>query len=325
MLATAVRQQTSPWQLALQNDVASPYRPLLYQPLFSPGGNSPPKELPVGFSALELSGLIAQPGQALGVRGLLLDDAPFTAVLADNEMGLFRNGRRFVALTGTGAFFGSGQPELTIRMKGRPLWSQPWEFTDPNLWQYQQITLTGEAALIDQASIQAERERLFEIWEQDTAVPQWQQPFDLPIHQYLEISSPFGARRSYNGGPYRSYHEGIDFAAYGGTAVYAPAAGTVVLAEQLYVRGDAVIIDHGLGIYTGFYHMSNFLVEPGEIVQPGQVIGAVGTTGLSTGNHLHWDLLVDSIWVDAQTWLEQDLDCWILEGLGSSCELAIDN
>ncbi len=62
--------------------------------------------------------------------------------------------------------------------------------------------------------------------------------------------------------------------------------------------------------------MSDVLVTPGEIVEPGQVIGAVGTSGLSTGNHLHWDLLVDGIWVDAQAWLEQDLDCWILEGLG---------
>jgi murein DD-endopeptidase MepM/ murein hydrolase activator NlpD len=93
----------------------------------------------------------------------------------------------------------------------------------------------------------------------------------------------------------------------------------VVVAEPLYVRGGAVIIDHGLGIYTGFYHMSTVLVMPGEVVQPGQTIGAVGTTGLSTGNHLHWDLLVNGVWVDAQAWLAQDMACWVLAAWGRAC------
>ncbi|NJN55435.1 MAG: M23 family metallopeptidase [Anaerolineae bacterium] len=161
-------------------------------------------------------------------------------------------------------------------MVQQPLWSQPWQFTDPDLWQYQEITLTGAAAEIDQESIRLERERLFAIWEQSSPQPQWTTSFQLPITDYLAISSPFGARRSYNGGPYSTYHEGVDFAAYGGTAVYAPAAGTVVVAEQLYVRGGAVILDHGLGIYSGFYHMSEILVTPGEVVQMGQPIGRSG-------------------------------------------------
>lgn len=319
LLATAVRHNTNPWGLALENNLASPYRPVLYQPIFIPGGDTPPKEVPVGFDRLEFSSLIAHPGQAVAVRGLLNETGPVTAVLAGNEMDSFANGRHFVALSGTGAFFGGGQPELGIQVGGGPLWSQPWEFTDPNLWQYQQITLTGAAAEIDQESIRLERERLFAIWEEDTAVAQYQQEFTVPIRSYLEISSPFGARRSYNGGPYSSYHEGVDFSAYGGTPVYASAAGTVVVAEALYVRGGAVIIDHGLGIYSGYYHMSEVMVKPGDVVEPGQTIGQVGTTGLSTGNHLHWDLLVDGIWVDAQAWLEQDLECWILTGLGGEC------
>jgi len=144
--------------------------------------------------------------------------------------------------------------------------------------------------------------------------------YQLPITDYLEITSPFGARRSYNGGPYRSYHEGVDFSAYGGTPVMAPAAGTVVLAEKLFVRGNAVIIDHGLGVYSGFYHMSEIDTAVGEQVQPGQIVGAVGTTGLSTGNHLHWDLLIDGVWVDGQAWLAQGMGCWILTGWGQECE-----
>lgn len=319
LLKTAVQHNTNPWQLALQNGLTSPYQPTLYQPVFIPGGDQPPTDLPIGFETLELSQLVAQPGQAVAIRGLRSNDEPVTAVLGSNEMDSFSNGRHFVALSGTGAFLGSAQPELSLQAGDTPLWSQPWSFRDPNAWQYQQLTLTGAAAQIDQASIEAERERLFAIWELDTAVPQFNTPFQPPINNYLSLSSPFGARRSYNGGPYRTYHEGVDYAAYAGTAVYAPAAGTVVIAEQLYVRGGAVIIDHGLGIYTGYYHLSELLAAPGDVVQPGQQIGGVGTTGLSTGNHLHWDLLVDGIWVDAQAWLDQDLACWILVGLGEAC------
>jgi murein DD-endopeptidase MepM/ murein hydrolase activator NlpD len=64
----------------------------------------------------------------------------------------------------------------------------------------------------------------------------WQGPFQLPIADYLAISATYGGRRSYNGGPYRTYHEGVDFSAYRGTPVYAPAGGKVVLAEQLFSR-----------------------------------------------------------------------------------------
>lgn len=319
LLQTAVQHNTPLWQIALSNQRNSPYSPTLYQPILLPDATATPHDLPAGFSSLELSQTVGTPGQAVGFRAETAAELPFTAVLGDDEIDLFRNGRFAVGLTGTGAFFGTQQPSLTIQVSDAPLWEQPWQFSDPNSWEYQQITLTGTAAQIDQQSIAEERERLFAIWQESGDVPQWHNPFQLPITSYLEISSPFGARRSYNGGPYRSYHEGVDFAAYGGTAVTAPASGTVVIAELLYVRGNAVIIDHGLGIYSGFYHMSSLSVAPGDVVEQGQRIGEVGTTGLSTGNHLHWDLLVNGVWVDGQAWLAQDMACWILEGLGQSC------
>ena len=95
-------------------------------------------------------------------------------------------------------------------------------------------------------------------------MPQWSNVvsnYQLPI----TWKSPpyYGARRSYNGGPYNTSHEGTDFAAYGGTAVTAPAAGTIVLAEPLAARGGAVIIDHGLGVYSGYYHLSTVGAEAG--------------------------------------------------------------
>ena len=330
LLATAVAHQTSPWQLAILNAHPHPYRPLLYQPLFIPGGDAPPRDLPLGFTTLELAQTPANAGEALALRAVT--EQPLTAVVQLNRLAWSgaAHERRFVALGGTGAFFGAGAPELSIRPVGRPdeppppAWTQPWLFVE-RAWSYEQITLTGAAAAITQEQIRAERERLVALWAHVTPQrlwpqrlwpqPLWAGPFVEPITNYVAVSSHYGARRSYNGGPYRSYHEGVDYAAYGGTAVTAPAAGRVALAEFLTVRGGAVILDHGLGVYSGYYHLSEINVTAAQMVRPGDLLGGVGTTGFSTGNHLHWDFLVNGTWVDAAAWLEQDLAGWIRAGL----------
>jgi murein DD-endopeptidase MepM/ murein hydrolase activator NlpD len=318
LVATAVRHHTSPWQLALQNGLPHPYRPTLYGSIFIEGGQTSPKDLPFGLDFLELSQAPARPGQAVGYRAQ--GKSAVSAWLNLTPFDNLGDGRNHVGLVGTGAFFGTATPELAMQTEPQsPLWVQPWLFLDRDDWEFQQLTLTGEAAAIDAESIRVERERLFALWSEATPDIQWTTSFQLPLTDYLEVSAPYGGRRSYNGGPYRTYHEGVDFAAYGGTPVYAPAAGIVVLAERLFVRGGAVIIDHGLGVYSRFYHMSAVHAEVGQQVQPGDLLGEVGTTGLSTGNHLHWDLLVADTWVDAWVWQEQDMACWLLAGLERPC------
>jgi murein DD-endopeptidase MepM/ murein hydrolase activator NlpD len=254
----------------------------------------------------------------LGIRGKLDSPASVTINLSGTPIPVFQNERRFVGLGGTGAFLEPGDYSLEIQVAGEPQWSQPW-YVAPGDWTFEQITYTGAAAAIDAEAIRQERERLTIIWNQLGERPLWSGAFTLPLDDYLEFSSQYGARRSYNGGPYNRYHEGLDFSAYGGTPVYAPAAGTVAFAKELVARGGAVLLDHGLGIYSGFYHLSEVLVEPGEAVAEGQLLGRVGSTGLSTGNHLHWDLLTGGTWVDPRAWLEQNMACWLLEGWGSPC------
>lgn len=315
---TAIEHGLSPWQLALQNGLTHPYRPLLHAPLFVPDKTSTLRELPPHFTQLELSHIPAIPGKAIALRGIMDSQMPIRTLLAERPFDTFQNNHHVVALGATGAFYGPGEPDLAIIVAEAPLWSQPWRFVD-DTWTFQQITLTGSAAQIDQASIQQERERLFGLWAERTPQPLWQAPFQTPIESYLNISSLFGARRSYNGGPYRTYHEGVDFSAYGGTPVLATANGRVILAEFLYVRGGAVIIDHGFGIFSGYYHLSALNTAVGETVTAGQVVGAVGTTGLSTGNHLHWDLLVANTWVDASRWQADGLACWVRAGWGEPC------
>jgi len=319
LLETAVRLHTSPWAIARYNDLPSPYRPLAYQPLLLPGGNAPPKDLPAGFSQLELSQAVGEPGSVLGWRAEVRETAVISATLGAQPFVVVGNGRHRVGLTALGAFYGSGEPSLNIQVSDGPLWAQPWSIKDRAEWVFQELAYTGAAAEISQADIDAERERLRDVWSVVTPQPYWTAAFSLPIKDYLSVSSTYGDRRSVNGGPYNRYHEGVDFSAYGGTAVLAPAAGRVAVAEVLKVRGGAVILDHGLGIHSGYYHLSEILVQPGQMVQPGDVLGAVGTTGLSTGNHLHWDFLIGTTWVDAQTWLAQDTACWISAGLGEAC------
>ena len=96
----------------------------------------------------------------------------------------------------------------------------------------------------------------------------------------------FGQRRIYNDAP-RSTHTGVDIAAPQGDPIRAANAGKVVLASRLYLSGNAVIIDHGLGVFSFYGHMSKILVKRGQAVLKGDVIGTCGTTGRSTGPHLH--------------------------------------
>ena len=104
------------------------------------------------------------------------------------------------------------------------------------------------------------------------------------------ISGRFGNQRIYNGTP-KSYHSGMDIAAGTGTPIHAPAGGTITLAQKdFYLTGGTVMIDHGHGIGSNFLHMSRLDVKVGDVVKQGDVIGAVGSTGRSTGPHLHWGM-----------------------------------
>ena len=146
--------------------------------------------------------------------------------------------------------------------------------------------------------VAAEREKLNATWSVFNPTRYWNGLFRVPVDKFIKITSPFGTRRSYDGGPFVSYHEGTDFSLGNGTPVYAPAAGVVMVAEPLIVRGNAVVIDHGWGVYSGYWHLSEFKVTPGQTVQQGDLLALSGNTGLSTGAHLHWDMRVLGVNVD---------------------------
>lgn len=111
------------------------------------------------------------------------------------------------------------------------------------------------------------------------------------------LSSKFGVRRFFNGEE-RNPHAGLDFAVPAGTPIKTPANGKVILIGDYFFNGRTVFVDHGQGFISMFCHMSKIDVQPGQQVRRGEVVGRVGSTGRSTGPHMHWNVSLNDARVD---------------------------
>ena len=131
--------------------------------------------------------------------------------------------------------------------------------------------------------------------------PLWSEAFMQPIEG--RFTSSFGSPRRYVAGGSVSYHYGTDIAAPQGTPVYATNAGRVLVADFYPIKGGLVVIDHGANVYSIYMHQSKVIAQVGETVSRGQQIGEVGTTGLSTGPHLHWEIRVNQVATNPLTWV----------------------
>jgi len=149
-----------------------------------------------------------------------------------------------------------------------------------------------------QARADREAKELEVIWSQASPQRLWAKAFVPPA--VGPLGSPFGLRREFNDEP-KSPHSGIDIEAPEGADVYASNAGTVVLAKDLFFTGNTVVIDHGLGLYTIYAHLSRIDVTVGDHVDRAKVIGLVGATGRVTGAHLHWAAKILGARVDPAT------------------------
>jgi murein DD-endopeptidase MepM/ murein hydrolase activator NlpD len=129
----------------------------------------------------------------------------------------------------------------------------------------------------------------------------WNLPFRLPVDG--KVTSPYGAVRLYNR-KLKRVHYGVDFRAKAGTPVHAANTGIVRLARNLYFAGKHVIVDHGLGLFTSYSHLSEILVSADQRVEKGQIIGYAGATGRVNGPHLHWGAKVSGTSVDPLQLLE---------------------
>lgn len=126
--------------------------------------------------------------------------------------------------------------------------------------------------------------------------------FTWPCSSSTRVTSDYGTRVSPMGGA-SSNHKGIDIGASGGAAIVAAADGTVTTAAYSSAAGNYVMIDHGGGLYTVYMHASALLVSPGQTVSAGQTIAQVGSTGISTGNHLHFGVSLNGSYVSPWSYL----------------------
>jgi murein DD-endopeptidase MepM/ murein hydrolase activator NlpD len=133
------------------------------------------------------------------------------------------------------------------------------------------------------------------------AEPRWVDPFLLPLEG--RDTSGFGAPRRYGVGGNVSYHQGADLAAPTGTPILATNHGVVRVAGFYPIKGGLVVLDHGQGVTSLYFHQSAIDVAVGDVVVRGDVIGRVGSTGLSTGPHLHWEMRVDGVPSDPLRWV----------------------
>jgi murein DD-endopeptidase MepM/ murein hydrolase activator NlpD len=271
-------------------------------PTETPEPTAPPPAPPPAETAGENA--VAQ-GRTLTLRVPAAGAASARATWRGGVFPMLRDGEEFWAVLGAGPLAALGVSDAAIEYydAGGSLIGTGAEAVTVTYTEYpvEYIELPpGQIESITAEQVQYEVNTRAAVIARFTAEKLWSGPFLLPSTG--PISAPFGVGRSYNGGPVTSFHGGTDFAADEGAPVVAAAGGRVAFAGFFAQRGNSVLIDHGAGVFTGYHHLSRIDVAEGQAVAAGTTIGAVGATGLATGPHLHWELVVGGITVDPVFW-----------------------
>lgn len=212
----------------------------------------------------------------------------------------------YAALVGIDAFTEPGLYDLELTGSGDRPWRPFVQSVPVNSSNYsvQSLIFGEEYNALLAPEVRAEEDAfLSTIYTRFTEEKSWDTLFQYPVTTTI-VTGPYGDGRSYNNGPVEIYHTGVDFSGAVGTPILSPAPGTIVYTGTLQLRGNAVIIDHGLGVMSAYFHLSEIFVNEGDVVTAGQPIGAGGDTGLSTGPHLHWDLRIMDVPVNGLQWTE---------------------
>ena len=285
------------------------------QPVFLPAAAATPD--PLRFGAVLQVNLPAEIAQGRTGRIEVIGSRPLSLTVAWNELALPIAPQdvltRQTALLPASALIASAPYTLTVAYtatNGVVVARNWWVSVVDGGYASQVIAVPQDRTeLLAPENVQTELLRVAEVWSGVTPERMRRDPFWRPIGAEYATTSPFGTRRNYDSGEYSmaGYHAGQDFGAPAGIPVAAPGAGVVALAEPLSIRGNAVILDHGQGVYSGFWHLSELTVTPGQRVEAGDILGLVGNTGLSTGAHLHWELRIYGIAVDPTQFLTEPL------------------
>jgi murein DD-endopeptidase MepM/ murein hydrolase activator NlpD len=286
------------WMLADRNGIEGRRWLAPGELVFAPGGEEATTALPPEFGNITVVPDGATQGRTIAVR--FEGPNEVSGQLGDQDLAVISTGEgSMLALQGVHALEEPGLIELELATADATRFSQPLLIREGG---YGQEFLQVPPETLDPANTEPEDELIANIVSVMTPEKLWDGVFVYPSTFYDAFPSFFGTRRSYNGSEFIYYHTGLDLYGSSSTPILAPARGRVAFSDFLTVRGNVTYIDHGWGVYTGYLHQSESLVQPGDMVEQGQTIGYVGGTGRVTGPHLHWEVWVGGVPVDPIEW-----------------------
>jgi murein DD-endopeptidase MepM/ murein hydrolase activator NlpD len=311
LYSIAVRYTLSTDQLMKANGLAAPHILYVGQKLIIPGPEDGPSlvDLPLPLVDFSMRPEQFEQGRTVQLRFSTAVPAQLQGTFLGRGLIILSDPNRLMhtALVGVDSMMAVNiyPMNLTITTDdGKQItFSYPMAIFDGGYASESLTLLPGQEDLLNPQLTEPESRQVFELVSKFTPTRYYGVQMGLPCP--APVTSQFGTRRSYNGGPFERVHAGTDFAGMPGSPIYASASGMVVWAGPMNVRGNATIIDHGQGVFSGYWHQQEINVQTGQLVQEGQMLGTIGQTGRVTGPHLHWEIFVHGIQVDPLQWTRQ--------------------
>lgn len=306
----ALAQNINLFALATANDIANPADPGERLFVKMPDRAGRVAVLPLPWIQIDVNPVPLEVGRTGSLRVKVADKGVLSGKFNDHVLNfLQQDGNTFYAVFGIDRWAKPGLYPIELEFKsenGQAAILSRSVLVEKGGYAKEVIKLSEEetASRDNPQVVAAEQQYLTQKMGGFTQEKYWNGLFRIPAAGVL--TSAFGTLRSINGSGYDSYHAGNDFAAPVGTPIYAPADGVVVDTGFLSIRGYSTILDHGMGVYSGYWHQASILVHPGDRVTAGQQIGTVGNTGSSTASHLHWEMWVGGVPIDSLQWLREE-------------------
>ncbi len=309
-LEMAIKENLNPWTLVTANDQGGSWDLIPGEVLFVPGTESSgPGGLPNEIQKVSFSPNRFVQGHTYVIEVDIPDGAQISGSLGEYQLSFFTpDGRTYQSLQGLHAKESLGLN--SVSMSGTLTDGTPFALTQmvevfSGDYHYEEIIGVPQET-VSLAITEDETAALQEYTLQPSENKYWAGEFLSPVPPALSAAyaSYYGGRRSYNGSGYFYYHSGLDYFSPMSGDIYAAASGKVVFTGPLLLHGNTTLIDHGWGVFSLYAHQSEFLVQEEQQVSAGTLIGRVGSTGRSSGPHLHWEIWVGGIQVDPLDWVD---------------------
>ena len=262
---------------------------------------------PDAGAVLEISPARVRPGDAflVTVRGSAA--APSGGEAAGQPLAFWPAPGGFEAIGALPVETGPGTLPVTVSLPGAALAGAlevaPADFPEKRLTVAARFVKPPPPAV--RRRIESDHRAFLAAWAQPPSPPLFSGRFVLPREDRL--NARFGEKRLFNGRK-PSQHYGLDLGGDLGAPIVATGAGRVVLVRNCWASGRSVVLWHGAGVFSTYFHMSKVAVKVGEVVARGQLLGKVGRSGRVTGPHLHWGVRVAGLYVDPESLLRLPLD-----------------